>query len=114
LIFYFKKIYRDIGISGLNLLHLGQRHLLVEDYSSAVNYLQEACELLDKKHGIGAQECGEAYLYYGCALLELARLEDGVIDGLVHTKCAYFTIKLLNFIRILILKHKQLYYLLNK
>ena len=77
----------DIAIEALNQLNLGKRHLLVEDYSSAVLSLQESCQLFDKRFGIGAEECAEAYLYYGTALLELARLEDGIFDGVVHTKC---------------------------
>ncbi|XP_054161674.1 protein HGV2-like isoform X2 [Oppia nitens] len=76
----------DLAVEGLKHLNLGKRHLLVEDYSSAVQDLQEACQLLDQRYGIGAEECGEAYLYYGSALLELARREDGLFDGTVQTK----------------------------
>ena len=59
----------------------------MDDFSSAVASLQESCQLFDQRFGIGAEECGEAYLFYGTALLELARLEDGLFDGVVHTKC---------------------------
>lgn len=62
----------------------GTRNMLVQDYSSAVTCFQEACKLFDAKYGIGAPECGDVYLQYGSALLELARLETGVIDGVVH------------------------------
>ncbi|CAG2117714.1 unnamed protein product, partial [Medioppia subpectinata] len=78
----------DLAVEALNQLNLGKRHLLVEDYSSAVMCLQESCQLFDQRFRIGAEECGEAYLYYGIALLELARLEDGLFDGVVHTKLA--------------------------
>ncbi|CAG2172818.1 unnamed protein product [Oppiella nova] len=78
----------DLAVEALNHLNQGKRHLLVEDYSSAVLSLQESCQLFDHRFGIGAEECGEAYLYYGTALLELARLEDGLFDGVVHTKLA--------------------------
>lgn len=57
----------------------GKRHLLVRDYSSAVNALTQACELLVQKHGDTADELGEPYLLYGRALLFLAREETGVL-----------------------------------
>lgn len=33
------------------------------------------------KHGQMAEECCEAYYYYGVSLLELARLENGVLGN---------------------------------
>ena len=57
----------------------GRRHLLVKDYFSAVAALAKACELLAVKYGDTAPECGDAYLTYGKALLELARSESGVL-----------------------------------
>jgi len=59
-------------------LGAGKRHLLVADAESAVASLGEACQLFAAEFGETAVECGEAYLYYGKALLELARLESGV------------------------------------
>ena len=61
----------------------GKRHLLVQDPNAAVASLAEACELLGKLYGETAKECGEAYFYYGKALLELARMEAGVIDNVL-------------------------------
>jgi len=43
---------------------------------------------MDSKYGCGAKECGEAYLYYGSALLELARLETGALDGVINPNVA--------------------------
>lgn len=63
------------------LLLQGKRHLLVQDYPSAVISLQDACKLLGAKYGETANECGEAYLCYGKALLELARQETGVLGN---------------------------------
>jgi len=63
-----------------NHLMQGKRHLLVRDYPSAVASLADACALLAGKVGDLAPECGEFYLYYGKALLELARAEAGVIE----------------------------------
>jgi len=43
---------------------------------------------MDSKYGCGAKECGEAYLLYGSALLELARLETGALDGVINPNVA--------------------------
>lgn len=64
-------------------LAAGKRHLLVQDPNAAVASLAEACEELGKLYGETAKECGEAYFYYGKALLELARMEAGVIDNVL-------------------------------
>merc|ERR1712223_143018 len=61
----------------------GKRDLLVQDPNSSVENLAEACELLGKVYGETAKECGEAYFYYGKALLELARMQAGVIDNVL-------------------------------
>ena len=60
----------------------GKRHLLVQDISSAVTSLGEACELLAVEFGDKAPECAEAYFYYGKALLEMFRLEAGVLGNI--------------------------------
>ena len=62
---------------------VGKRDLLLQDPNSAVENLAEACEMLGKLYGETAQECGDAYFYYGKALLELGRLEAGVIDNVL-------------------------------
>merc|ERR1711971_1279513 len=49
----------------------------------AVEHLSEACEMLGKLYGETAPETGDAYFYYGKALLELGRLEAGVIDNVL-------------------------------
>jgi len=46
-----------------------------------VEELSEACEFLSKEFGEAAEECAEAYLYYGKALLELGRLENKVLGN---------------------------------
>ncbi|XP_064477451.1 protein HGV2-like isoform X2 [Ornithodoros turicata] len=69
------------GVDGAMLLLQGKRHLLVQDYPSAVISLQDACKLLASKYGETANECGEAYRCYGTALLELARQETGVLGN---------------------------------
>jgi len=62
-------------------LATGKRHLLVEDIPLAVTSLGESCELLSKLFGDTGTECGEAYFYYGKALLEMARRESGVLGN---------------------------------
>nr|XP_046176614.1 nuclear autoantigenic sperm protein-like isoform X1 [Oncorhynchus gorbuscha] len=59
----------------------GKRHLVMGDVVSAVNYLQEACGMLAKRYGDTADECGEAFFLCGKALLELARMENGVLGN---------------------------------
>jgi len=64
-----------------SLLSSGKRHLLVSSIPLAVSDLAESCELLAKVHGETAAECAEAYYYYGRSLLELSRLESGVLGN---------------------------------
>jgi len=59
----------------------GKRHLLVSDVPAAVTSLAQACELLSTQFGETAKECAESYYYYGKALLELSRLESGVLGN---------------------------------
>merc|ERR1712133_311500 len=64
-----------------NCLAVGKRNLLVSDIPLAVSSLGEACELFTKVYGETAPECAETYFYYGKALLEMARLESGVLGN---------------------------------
>ncbi|XP_060598020.1 neuronal acetylcholine receptor subunit alpha-7-like [Ruditapes philippinarum] len=48
---------------------------------SAVNQFQEACAILSKAYGETAKECADAYFCYGQALLDLARMENGVLGN---------------------------------
>jgi len=69
--------------TAMQKMTVGKRDMLLQDPNSAVENLAEACEMLGKLYGETAQECGEAYFYYGKALLELGRLEAGVIDNVL-------------------------------
>lgn len=73
-----------------NQMIQGKRHLLIKDYNSAVQSFEKVCQLLDEKYGKGADECGDAYLNYGIALLELARQETGALEGLVNAASEYY------------------------
>ena len=64
-------------------LAAGKRALLIGDANGAVTTLATACEKFGKLYGETAKECGEAYFYYGKALLEMARMEAGVIDNVL-------------------------------
>jgi len=64
-----------------NVLAAGKRNLLVSDIPQAVEALGEACELFTKVYGETAPECAEAYFFYGKSLLEMARLENGVLGN---------------------------------
>merc|ERR1712114_103224 len=53
----------------------------IEDYSESVSSLAVACEMLAKQFGETANECADSYFHYGKALLELARMEGGVLGN---------------------------------
>ena len=61
------------------LLAEGKRDLLVHAIPDAVSNCSKACEIMAKHKGEMATECAEAYFYYGKALLELSRVESGVL-----------------------------------
>jgi len=63
------------------LLAEGKRDLLVHAIPDAVSNCSKACEIMVKHKGEMATECAEAYLYYGKALLELSRVESGVLGN---------------------------------
>ncbi|XP_020371923.1 nuclear autoantigenic sperm protein isoform X2 [Rhincodon typus] len=71
----------DVSVEATKLLGTGKRHMVMEDFVAAVNTFQDACRLLSERHGEMADECGEAYFCYGKALLELARMERGVLGN---------------------------------
>ncbi len=62
---------------------VGKRNLVVNDVKAAVASLAVASEQYGSLFGESAPECAEAYFYYGKALLELARIEGGVIDNVL-------------------------------
>ncbi len=64
----------------MQLFASGKRNHLVGDYQSAADCLSECCAIFGKYYGEAAIECGEPLLIYGKSLLELARIESGVID----------------------------------
>merc|ERR1712212_556583 len=73
----------DIVTRAMGYFAAGTRDLLIRDPASAVASLAQACQLLGEHYGETAPECGEPYYYYGRALLDLARMEAGVIDNVL-------------------------------
>ena len=65
----------------LELLNEGKRDLLVSAIPDAVANFSKACEMLVSLRGEMGVECAEAYFYYGKALLELSRVESGVLGN---------------------------------
>ncbi|XP_047445459.1 histone-binding protein N1/N2-like [Mugil cephalus] len=63
------------------LIGTGKKHLVMGKAVEAVSALQEACGMLAKKFGDTADECGEAFFWYGKALLDLARMENTVLGN---------------------------------
>lgn len=68
------------------LLNQGVRAYVIRNYSSAVQALSLASELLVAKHGESHDSLGEVYLYYGKALLELSREEAEPLGDAVTKK----------------------------
>ena len=75
--------YRDELKAAMMKFAAGKRHMLVQDPNAAVEAFAEASEALGKIYGETANQCGESYFYYGKALLDLARMEAGVIDNVL-------------------------------
>merc|ERR1712042_4000 len=71
----------EIQEDAKSLLATGKRHLLVGDVPAAVSCLARCCELLSAQFGETAKECAESYFYYGKSLLELSRMESGVLGN---------------------------------
>uniref|UniRef100_A0A8C5WH13 Nuclear autoantigenic sperm protein n=1 Tax=Leptobrachium leishanense TaxID=445787 RepID=A0A8C5WH13_9ANUR len=71
----------DVDCEAKKLMGAGHRHLVMKDIKSAVSAFQEASGLLAKKYGDTADECADAFFSYGISLLELARMENGVLGN---------------------------------
>ena len=65
----------------IELLNEGKRDLLMSAIPDALANFSKCCEMLVALKGEMAEECAEAYFYYGRALLELSRVESGVLGN---------------------------------
>jgi len=70
-----------IRTEAMDHLMEGKRNFLCEDYAESVSSLAISCEMLAKQFGDTANECADSYFHYGKALLELARMESGVLGN---------------------------------
>ncbi|OWF53789.1 protein HGV2-like [Mizuhopecten yessoensis] len=71
----------EASVSALNMIAQGKRNMVCGEVPTAVNQFQEACKVLSKSYGETAKECADAYYQYGRALLDLARMETGVLGN---------------------------------
>jgi len=71
-----------ISMDGIvELMNEGKRDLVISAIPDAVANFSKCCEMLAALKGEMAEECAEAYFYYGKALLELSRVESGVLGN---------------------------------
>jgi len=69
-------------ISAADLIASGKSFLVGgRDIPQAVSDFSDACAILAKEFGETGEECAEAYLCYGNALLELSRMESNVLGN---------------------------------
>ncbi|KAM9324630.1 nuclear autoantigenic sperm protein [Gastrophryne carolinensis] len=73
--------FKDVDEKVKVLMGAGRRNMVMKDIRAAVNAFQEASSLLGKKYGETADQCADAFFSYGIALLELARVENGVLGN---------------------------------
>lgn len=71
----------EAKITAANMIAQGKRNLVCGEVPAAVNQFQEACKILSGAFGETAVECAEAYFCYGQSLLDLARMETGVLGN---------------------------------
>jgi len=76
-----EKTPAEVKEEATSLLTNGKRDLLLSNVPDAVTKLAQACEMLSKTFGETAVETGETYFYYGKSLLELSRMESGVLGN---------------------------------
>ena len=76
-----EKTPAEVKEEATTLLTAGKRDLLLSNVPDAVTKLAQASELLSKTFGETGPETGETYFYYGKSLLELSRMESGVLGN---------------------------------
>lgn len=65
------------------LMLTGKKFYANKEISLASEQFEEACAKSAEKYGQTADECGEAYFYYGKSLLDIARTESDVLGNAV-------------------------------
>ncbi|XP_035205156.1 nuclear autoantigenic sperm protein-like [Stegodyphus dumicola] len=79
-----KDLSKSLPEEAFNNFLQGKRHMLVQDYTFAVQSLATACELYVKHFGELALECGEVYFLYGKALFRLSQQQAGVLGDALN------------------------------
>ena len=69
-----------------NLLNKGKRNLICDNIAQAVAELSQSCAQFDQVFGEGNIKCAKSYFWYGSALLEMARLENGVLGNALQVR----------------------------
>ena len=69
-----------------DLLNKGKRNLICDNIAQAVTELSQSCAQFDKVFGEGDIKCAKSYFWYGSALLEMARLENGVLGNALQVR----------------------------
>ena len=72
-----------------DLMTKGKRDLFCDNPTQAVTTLSEACAQFDKVFGEGHVKCAKSYFWYGNALLELARIENGVLGNALQVSMLF-------------------------
>ena len=76
-----EKTPAEVKEEATSLLTAGKRDLLLSNVPDAVTKLAQASELLSTTFGETGPETAETYFYYGKSLLELSRMESGVLGN---------------------------------
>lgn len=71
----------DLAADYLKNMGNGKKNLLCGDFPEAVACFQLACSQQSERFGETSHECAESFHFYGKALLELARMENGVLGN---------------------------------
>lgn len=79
-----KDLSKTLPEEAFNNFLQGKRHMLVQDYSFAVQNLSTACELYAQHFGELAVECGEVHFLYGKALFRLSQQQAGILGGALN------------------------------
>ncbi|GFS80182.1 protein HGV2 [Nephila pilipes] len=79
-----KDLSKTLPEEAFNNFLQGKRHMLVQDYSFAVQSLSTACELYTQHFGELAIECGEVHFMYGKALFRLSQQQAGILGGALN------------------------------
>lgn len=79
-----EEVHHTEVIRGEKLMSEGKRHLICGNVPDATNCFSQACEIFAIQFGQTSDQLATPYLYYGKALLEMGRIENGVLGHAVE------------------------------